>query len=1264
MSRPACYALVFICWQITIIGLTARGQSLQPRTHPNHYILLIDASGSTVQTEVRRTLYEEVLTDRLLKYLYRDGFGQVVPPYDPQQDYLTLHHFGVVTGEVETAFSRLGRYDLLADFIHPKLIRQGGVKEADLKPELFPAQVYRYTILTWAKQLALHHSRPTSPADISHRTFIIMIHDGRPNDHSVKAELEMVRLWSGDNYRRVEPLVTSIDKKYQFTNVSDKPETYRNAGRDEALEDTSRFFIEVYEITSTAQAEWETQGVLLQPLTDLRLRWTKESGETPQGILAAKLSEEFAAWLKSADGSEVSLAAGSNRQSGTGAELEMPVVFEEALTCAPQTLDVSLNILMRRTDPLLGTRQTNYTYQRAVLAPPPLRCTAVFAVSAAAVGIIAVLALLAVALYLHYRFRTTHLEIEIPGTLAPIRLERHGQREGRAPVVPQIGLEALSLKLPGRLKQWLFYQGATITLGSEGDEELLNWSDDKSTTQIQLPLAQERILAHWRSLPAEPTTVTISFQQGSQRADVNLTYPRALAEPARSTVMDENTIFVALDLGSESMAAYYETTRREGGMIKLQVEDVAKKLLSGGSGATESPQLLMEEIEGRSKLSPRLWNRISFRDNAQPQEPEDDHATLCFVSSPSETTTSWEVSLEQYEKSLFNFFHTAGGWPLFRRALPNPKILFQQQTTKILASFKIKTTDGGRVRLSPEMLIKHLTLQVLNNFVLNSPELKSLENYSRQNIHLTITVPNVYSLSHAESIKEFVRRNASDLAGVEVLSESDAVAYYALKLPDKNDPPALERFKQALRKERERRKELCLVTIDVGKGTTDLSCILLREPSGTSLRDRVLRRTAGNPDKQIRHSVQGKTGKSSGGSDLSYIFAKYYDNCLREAVENIQPGTSPNIPFGFLREPPLIGMAQPFDLQLKAVSKLEKLIERVKRSMTEDYEIDERLLSQDEQREMLKVVVDQMLESLVPEWTKKSEEEMIHTSYWPLRELVINSLVLPPKLEKSGRISLGKLSSWLKRITSPSGGKPAQVTAATMPRPSRLTADLKRDLEKYVSENVDDLLDNLKNLVKEHQAVSKDRGNIDRSAFVVVSGQASQFRPLRASIKLKCKDMGIEDERMLLMEGIASKEACCKGVVNFWADSMLLTNPRELHGTYGCMGGEGFKAFDMRKIKNGGSHTISFRVEGRYYVIFTPRSYEEVLKDPDPPTLGDDATALIDVFIKQSEFTIEYDPDRLELKINGKRLTISSFGDVGEEIYKKVWPEILEPHKD
>src|SRR4029077_17963340 len=237
-------------------------------------------------------------------------------------------------------------------------------------------------------------------------------------------------------------------------------------------------------------------------------------------------------------------------------------------------------------------------------------------------------------------------------------------------------------------------------------------------------------------------------------------------------------IHVALDLGSESMAAYYDDpTSGKSGMIKLQ--DKASKLLPGTS-AGDIEYLYDQTANGSANLpSPRLWNRVSLVYTTQPVAPPVEHAKI-ILGDPGNP-----------QKSLFQYFRTMNSWARDLRKMPNPKILFQHQIKEILPT-SIQAVPEGNVNLTPELIVKHLSLQVILNFVLNS---KELENADRSNILLTITVPNVYSLPHAESLKEFIKDYAG-VGKVEILSESDAIAYFVLTMQDVNDPQDLDNFKK------------------------------------------------------------------------------------------------------------------------------------------------------------------------------------------------------------------------------------------------------------------------------------------------------------------------------------------------------------------------------------------------------------------------------------------------------------------------------------
>jgi len=446
---------------------------------------------------------------------------------------MTLHNFGVVNGgDSSTAYSRLANYDLLTQFIHPSFIYQKGITAAFLKERAFPTQFYNYTLLSWAKQLALRESRPVSSDNVSQRTFLILIHDALPNENSLAEEDAMVSRWSNGKDEKARLEVNTINDKYRFTDGkgNNRP-AYTEQLRD-AGERYSPIFVEAYEINSTSRTSWESTGLQLHPVDALEIKWQKDSGTAPQGFVTASLRQDFMAWVKQADSSQVSLSVEADGRNISQPGLELPFIVQGELACQPRSFNTALNVSLTQTDGLLGSRTLNYTYPQTIAAPPPMRCTLAFILSVVAGVLLAILLLAALIYYLYYRLYATHLQIQIPGILTPIPLRRNVQINAPAQLVPQHGLEALSLKLPSLLKQYLFYRGASVTVAADSGQKVY-WADGSNETELKLPSSYEYISVHWDRLPDTPSLVNLNYQQGKQCIGITLSYPSGAPENSK-----------------------------------------------------------------------------------------------------------------------------------------------------------------------------------------------------------------------------------------------------------------------------------------------------------------------------------------------------------------------------------------------------------------------------------------------------------------------------------------------------------------------------------------------------------------------------------------------------------------------------------------------------------------------------------------------------------------------------------------------------------
>lgn len=455
------------------------------------------------------------------------------------------------------------------------------------------------------------------------------------------------------------------------------------------------------------------------------------------------------------------------------------------------------------------------------------------------------------------------------------------------------------------------------------------------------------------------------------------------------------THYVSLDLGSETMAAYCEDwDMKDPGFINLQ--ELAENL--------ETKPLILVNAQGGS--SSRLRTRIVLRDSVQDYPLPENHAELNYTTD--------------YANSLFMFFalEVASYWTLL---LPNPKIPFQTGAEKLIPKTVLKKKSPNdpeeKRRYPPEIIMQHLVTHVVRNFILKSSK---LANTGPEKIHLTITIPNVYSVAHAKRIGEFVRSHTG-IAKVDTLYESEAVAYYAFMHFEHDVPPALKEFRDRLL-HRKDQKVANLVTIDIGRGTTDLSLIQI-EPT----------RPEG------RHFVLAQTGKSEGGNGLSYILVTYLNKKLEQTAKQIDL----SLPFSFLEIfPPTTTISK---AHATVLLHLEEFIDKLKASFSSNYKID---LPANEQTNKLRTIIGKMLE----ERTDLSEAKRSE-----LVEKLVPSLILPRRLPGDlVRIStrIGLLRTIARRFI-PSVAKWFEVQQELL--------HLRSEIDSYVKRNVEDLM---KDLVK------------------------------------------------------------------------------------------------------------------------------------------------------------------------------------------------------
>ena len=394
------------------------------------------------------------------------------------------------------------------------------------------------------------------------------------------------------------------------------------------------------------------------------------------------------------------------------------------------------------------------------------------------------------------------------------------------------------------------------------------------------------------------------------------------------TILSECTHVISLDLGSDSMAAYC-IAMNGSGEFPIPLQEHAISMLKG-----KAPEFLLDKPNDRFP-STRLNNRFELKQTINSALVQDlgsqrpdrftlspEHARLMFCN-PAEAASN-------QGKTAFIFFHDKDHVIQHHRVIPNAKLAWQSMSAFFPAISATEDKDQ-MLHISPLEMISQLTCQIVNNFALGCSPLKHID---RAKVLLVLTTPNIYSPSHRFALQNRIEEllnaklrthegsflcnsnstNSSDqgnshlVRAVLAVSESDAVIAYERE----------QDFKHELFKELE-----LILNIDVGRGTTDASLIQLRR---------------GLKESQI---LIAKTGKLSGGNELSYIFAFYFqsviDLCFQYGFGLKYTPTLDKAPFSFMEQ---FDVTIAFNGREEEIGLLramfEEFIEFVKRNTAED----------------------------------------------------------------------------------------------------------------------------------------------------------------------------------------------------------------------------------------------------------------------------------------------------------------------------------------
>jgi hypothetical protein len=1139
------------------------------------------------------------------------------------KDLLTVHHYGLNR--------RLRGVDVRRDFVRTKLGLTRRASAATIAKALKPGAAYDLTSFSWGRAMGLADSKVPEGTRVQ-RTYLVTLSvpDG-PDDRPI------LERSVGSVYRKqLRDLDAQINQRYRFVR--------RETREIKAGEKPVR--VTVWEVIPKAFEVLSRQGD--DPTGAVETFWRREWGRPKAEVVVHPRSGVEAV--------VATVRVGKYVYRSEGRVARVPVTFD-TLPNGAETARLDVATVSTVTDPWLGTARVETAYTRTVTFPVPALRRFLSGLLWTFAGVVAA-AFLAALAWLAREWRTgRHFRVRIPGhgSWMPLpALAAQSKIRDRSTLAALPQTEAFRIGLPAPLFRWLFYRNVTLSLTGEGGK--LRWKGFEGN-EVPISAFGKEAIATWDEVATYGVAAAVEIRRrdGVTRAEVE--YPRL--QVARLETHRTMKYHVALDLGSDSMAAYFASDR-ESRMVPLQ-EYAPLTVTNRRPDFLRTP-----DANGEMKVSSRLRSRIVLSSNQSDPNLSESHATLDF----------WDVSHAEpmlqdgYRQSIFDFWQPELTPPLMNTTLPNPKVMFQYGVEDAFPA--ARTLSGEAMHLTPETVAGHLTVQVLRNLVLRASPLKRI---NPKDIEVILTVPNVYSVEHADNLRETVERLAG-VGRVTTISESDALAYYYLA----ERRPTVRVLSGG--NEEESGAVTQILTIDVGRGTTDLSLMQTQRVEG-----------------EERVWVRARTGRSSGGGELTYLFVQFYEREIRrvfrehgellayrsEALSREQ--TEPPMSFLWLKNRAL---ADADPMYGKAFYAMAELVEEVKRAFGEHYLMKTPPAAQAH----IQTIVDALMRFTeyafidVPGWKdeKVAEIEQFRAHLYDALNVNAqlgagrnNSLAL-----SGGRSIKGEMNGWWQRtVAGIRGSRRVAVaeppTVKALPETDRSNLDwLARHMRDYVRKNVHHLLVELGTMVanQEDKAEFAQAESLDEKVeialralvepgrtHVVVGGQASQFGPLKRAIYGLFKPMqGEELAALTMLVGQDAKDACCQGAVIYATSGHQPQNRDALHGSYGFVDvarteGAGVYPVDTRKLNDEGEDRVRTPSDVARYLVFTPGTFGGADEEIDEAMLSRLGR------FRGREYCVTYGRDEGEgirkLRVDGEEVRLSTFGDLKDNIWKKVWPDQL-----
>lgn len=685
--------------------------------------------------------------------------------------------------------------------------------------------------------------------------------------------------------------------------------------------------------------------------------------------------------------------------------------------------------------------------------------------------------------------------------------------------------------------------------------------------------------------------------------------------------MPEFRYYIAVDFGSESMAAAF-LTEADAYPQDIDLQSRAATVRSGCD--------ILKEEDGTTR-SRRLRTRIALGKHPLTNALLDEQAA---VDLPDASFEYFHFEAQEYSRDV----------------LPNLKLLYQEAVRTLLP-------DGTASDVRPEKVLATVVLQILTRIVLVDPGLldhakKHVGTLRGSAVHLLLTIPNVYSVSHATKLQKVIADKlvigGEPVAAVETMYESDAAAYYLMfghpgQHPTRTASDVIDAAKK-------RRRKINVTTIDIGRGTTDVSFAMYEWS---------------DLQRGWLYDLKARTGRAHGGGRLSYLIASALQGRINAAFDAWLTKLSPVDRKAALTRRPSLTTRFTTGIRADAVmiSAAERYIERLKRDWDEYL----RLTEGEEQRRELRTKIVEYYRTVLHDQVGAAADD-----FMPAFEA---ALTVPSVLDRELIPLKAKLSSFFKGAKK----KTTNASAPATPEDIAFGKQLAAEIDTYVRRNASEVIAWLGDMVEASEGMPFDDVLQKHENVILVAGQGSQFKRLRKALEeqIEGKNFDAKGGNVVFLLGRDAKNACCYGALLRYRLNIINTHPDRVMGTYGFLYQAGeeldplnMDAFQMRDS----SVTVDLNPNTFYFFVYSPRYFKpEPMSRSDVRTLirtGGSLAYLWPIPIGGQVTVTNHGGEGIHIRYPGHsglrdtRQDAAAFGDVtetGEQLYSRSWPEVLEP---